>query len=180
MDKIELKVEIPKEVELEIVNDIIKTKGPKGETEKSIYSPKIKIEKKDNQIILISSKTTKHEKELINTFRAHIRNLINGVVESYMYKLKICSSHFPMSVSILDNELIIKNFVGEKIPRKAKLLPNTNVKIEGDVITVESCNKELAGQTAANIEKACKRPGFDKRVFQDGIYLFLKAGKEIK
>ncbi len=176
----EIKIVIPENVQVNLDENILKIKGPKGEVEKKLHNPLVKIEIKDKEIILSTQKQTKKEKRIINTFKAHVNNLINGVNESYIYKLKVCSSHFPMSVIIEKDKLIIKNFMGEKIPRKAKILPKTTVKIEGEVVTVESSNKELAGQTAANIEKSCKRSGFDKRVFADGIWLFHKAGKDIK
>ena len=85
-----------------------------------------------------------------------------------------------MSVSSKDGKFEVKNFIGERIPRVYKLMDNVEVKIEGDIIVVSSANKEVAGQTAASIEQLCKRPGFDSRTFQDGIYLIEKAGKEIK
>ena len=54
------------------------------------------------------------------------------------------------------------------------------VKIEGDIITVESCSKETAGQTAADIEKLTKITNRDLRIFQDGIYITEKDGKPIR
>ena len=47
--------------------------------------------------------------------------------------------------------------------------------MEGNLIYVESCDKELAGQVAADIEQTTRRPGFDRRIFQDGIYIIEKA-----
>ena len=123
---------------------------------------------------------TKKDKKLISTFRSHIKNLLEGVKNTYVYELKICSSHFPMDIGIDKDLVIIKNFLGEKTPRKAKILPNVNAKVEGDKIIVESVDRESAGQTAANIESATKRTGFDRRVFQDGIYITKKVGKEIR
>ena len=63
--------------------------------------------------------------------------------------------------------------------RKAKILKDVKVKIEKDTITVESHNKEAAGQVAANIEKAARLKNKDTRVFQDGIYLVKKPGRTI-
>ena len=37
----------------------------------------------------------------------------------------------------------------------------------------------LAGQTAADIEQMTRRPSFYTRIFQDGIYITIKDGKEI-
>ena len=40
------KVKIPEEVTIDIGKDKIKVKGPKGSNEKKLFHPKIKIEKK--------------------------------------------------------------------------------------------------------------------------------------
>ncbi|MBS3165081.1 hypothetical protein J4439_06645 [Candidatus Woesearchaeota archaeon] len=60
-----------------------------------------------------------------------------------------------------------------------KLRQGVQVKVEGSDIRVESVSRELAGQTAASIEQLTRRPGFDNRIFQDGIYIVEKSGKEV-
>jgi len=172
-------IEIPEGVEAEIIENVLTIKGKEGEIKKKFNINKITFEKKDNKIIIRNKKATKNEKKMINTISAHIKNMIKGVQEKFEYVLKICSSHFPMSVEIVGNEAIIKNFLGEKIPRKAKIIENVNVEINGDIITINSHDKELAGQTAANFEKATKIRSRDRRVFQDGIFITSKAGREI-
>ena len=168
------KIEIPSKVEVEITPLFIKAKGPKGETQKKIHHPSVKIEKQNNSIILSTKKGTKKEKKIINTLKAHIKNLIEGVIKGFEYELKICSGHFPMSVSLESNNLIIKNFFGEKIPRKAEILPNVEVKISGDKVIVSGCNKEDVGQTCSNIEQSTRRTSFDRRIYQDGIWITKK------
>jgi len=174
--KTELKeiIEIPSEVQVEITPLIIKTKGPKGEAQKKIHHPSIKIEKKNSSIILTAEKTTKNEKKILNTLTAHIKSLIEGVVDGFEYEMKICSGHFPMSVSLDNNILTIKNFFGEKVPRKAKILPEVEAKISGDKIIISGCNKESVGQTCSNIEQSTRRTSFDRRVYQDGIWMTQK------
>jgi len=120
---------------------------------------------------------TKKEKRILKTIKSHLNNLIKGVINQYIYTLKICSGHFPMNVSVSNNKVIIKNFFAEKIPREAKILPNVEVKINGDIITVKSVDLELAGQTASNIEQACRITNRDRRIFMDGIYITSKAEK---
>ena len=166
---------IPENVEINISGSLIQVKGPKGNNEKRLADPKIEIKKENNKLILESKSYVKKEKRVIKTFKAHLNNLINGVTNPYVYQLKICSGHFPMSVSVSNNKVIIKNFFAEKIPREAKILPNVEVNINGDMITVKSIDRELAGQTASNIEQACRITNKDRRVFMDGIYITSKS-----
>ena len=172
-------IEIPEEVEAEINGSILTVKGKEGEIKRTFNTNKIILEKKDNKISVGNKKATKSEKKMINTIISHVKNMIKGVQEKFEYKLKVCSSHFPISVEIRENEVIIKNFLGEKIPRKSKILEKVEIKIDNDIISVSSFDKELAGQTAANLEKATRIKTRDRRIFQDGIFIISKAGKEI-
>src|SRR3989344_952447 len=159
-------IEIPEGIHAEIERNAIAIKGKLGENKKDFKFKGVKFEKSGKKII-------------INTAVAHIKNMIRGVSEGFEYKLKIAHSHFPMTVEIHGKEILVKNFLGEKIPRKTKILPGVDVKIDKDFITVKSHDKELAGQTAANLEEATRITMRDRRVFQDGIFLTNKAGKEI-
>lgn len=173
------KIEIPKGVEAEINDNKIKIKGPEGENIREFKIGKLNLEKKENGIILESKKATKREKKTMNTLEAHIKNMIQGVQKKFEYQLKIASSHFPINVEIKGKEIIIKNFLGEKIPRKTKIPQNVDVEINRDIISIKSIDKESAGQAAANFESATKIRSRDRRVFQDGIFMINKAGKEI-
>ena len=85
-----------------------------------------------------------------------------------------------MNASISGTMLVIKNFLGEKVPRTLQLNGGAEVKIDGDLINVSSVSKEIAGQVSADIEQLTRRPGYDTRIFQDGIYIINKDGKELK
>jgi large subunit ribosomal protein L6 len=82
-----------------------------------------------------------------------------------------------MNVSVSGDQLIIKNFLGEKSPRTVKLKKGVTVKVDGDKILVESADKDLAGSMASDIELLTSKRNRDLRVFQDGIYMIEKAGK---
>ena len=172
-------IEIPEGVEANLEDNKLTIKGAEGENSREFKIGKLDFEKKDNLIVLGSKKATKNEKKMINTLTAHIKNMIKGVQENFEYTLKICSSHFPMTVEIQGNEATVKNFLGEKIPRKVKIPLNAKVEINKDIITINSSDKEIAGQTAANFEKATKIRNKDRRVFQDGIFITNKAGREM-
>ena len=171
-------IEIPQGVEIQI-GDMLVVKSGKYEVKKKLFTPAVTISKKENRIILEPKKFSKREKKMINTFRAHLRNMICGVQNPYCYKLKICSSHFPMSVTMEGKELVVKNFLGEKIPRRADILEGVDVKVEGDTITITSASKEAAGQTAENFEQSTRITNRDRRVFQDGLWITEKGGKKL-
>ena len=180
VEKIEKEVGIPEKVEVSIGGGILSVKGPKGEIKRKLTIGKVNMAVKEKNVILSAKKPTKREKKIIGSFRAHLKNMFDGVMLGHKYMLKICSGHFPMNVSIVNKELVIKNFLGEKFPRMVRLKEGATVKVEGDLIVVESVDKELAGQVSADIECATKRSNYDTRVFQDGIYIINKDGKEIK
>ena len=182
MEKKEIKseVEIPTGVTVEVDQDTVSVKGEKGSVSKKLFNPRIAIAVQNNGVVIKALRLSKREKKLVNSFAAHLRNMIKGVKEPYKYVLKVCSGHFPMTVSINGDEFSIKNFLGEKAPRILKLKQDVSVKVEGDRLLVESVSKELASQTAADIEQLTRRTKYDTRIFQDGIYITIKDGKELK
>ncbi len=179
-EKIDEEIELTEEIQANLENNVLKLNGPKGENEKDFNNPLIQLKVDGNKIKLSSKRLTKREKKLSGTFKSHIKNMIKGVTNGHIYKLKICSSHFPMNVSIADEELIVKNFFGEKSPRILKIKGKVSVNIEGSDIVIKSTNKELAGQTAADIEQLTRITNKDRRIFQDGIYITEKGGKKIE
>jgi len=172
-------IEFPEDVSVTFSDGKLTVKGPQGENSRIFKIGKLNLEVKGKKILLGCEKSTKNDKRLTNTITAHIKNMIQGVKEKFEYQLKVCSSHFPMSLEIKGNEILIKNFLGEKIARKSKVFPGSEVKIDKNVITVTSLNKETAGHTAASLETATRISGRDRRIFQDGIYITKKCGRAI-
>jgi large subunit ribosomal protein L6 len=183
--KLFLTIKIPEGIEAELKGAVLTIKGPEGENKRTFEIPKLVFEKKGDEIIIGNEKATKREKKRMNTISAHIKNMIKGVQEKFKYELKACFSHFPFTVDIQGKEGSIKNFLGEKISRKVSIPEGVNVEVDKTVkdnkfsITISSINKELAGQAAANLEKATRIRMKDRRVFQDGIFIINKAGKQM-
>jgi len=159
-------------------NKIIVEKSGK-KIEKHFLFGSLKVSLEDGKVIVTSIRDTKREKTLFGTLKAILNNLYNGTSTDFIYKLKICSGHFPMNVSISGKEFLIKNFLGEAFPRKIILPDNVSVKIDGEIVNVKSYDKELAGRTASMIEKLTKIKKRDKRIFQDGVYIIQKHNKNI-
>ena len=119
---------------------------------------------------------------VVGAIAAGIRNAVTGVTSGYKYSMKIFYSHFPLSVTIKGDEIQIKNFLGEKGARLARIVGDSKVVVDKDEIFVTGTDSEKVGQTCANIEQACKISKRDRRVFLDGIYIhkkFLQTGEEV-
>jgi large subunit ribosomal protein L6 len=171
------KITIPENVQSTLENSNLSIQGEKGSLSRIFYNPKIVI-KINGKVIEINCKNPRRQdKALVGTFVAHINNMIKGVTEGFEYKMKTVFSHFPIKTSVEGNEFIIQNFLGERSPRKAKIIEGVTVQANGDDITVLGIDKEKVGQTVANIERATRVKYRDIRVFQDGIYRISKGGK---
>ncbi len=173
-------VKIPEDVSVEIEDGDVKVTGPKGEASKKLSYSGIKLYKEDDSVIIEMEYPKKVQKALIGTFAAHIKNMSKGVTEGFEYKLKIIYAHFPMTVKVVGNNVEISNFLGEKIPRRARIVGKGSVSIKGNEVIVTGSNVEEVGQTAANIELATKVKKRDRRVFQDGIYLVERNGMPLR
>jgi large subunit ribosomal protein L6 len=118
---------------------------------------------------------TRQVEEVITT----VKNMVKGASEDFVYELEICNVHFPMQVKVDGQSVRIKSFLGEKVDRIAKILPNVKVEVKGNKIEIKSGDVEAAGQTAANIEKSTKVRNRDRRIFQDGIFITHKPKRKI-
>ena len=176
--KISEKIHIPDGVNCEFKDNVLTCKKGEIEIKRKIILPRVKIEIKDKEIIVEAEKANKNEHKVINALKKHIQNMFEGLNNKFVYLLESCNVHFPMTLKVEGKNLIINNFLGEKVPRKARILDNVNVQVKGKDIIVESHDKTAAGQTAANFEKATKIRNRDRRIFQDGIYIVERPGRK--
>lgn len=167
-------VEIPEGVEGMLDGRTVTIKGEKGELVRDFSHAPINISLDDKTVTVQASWPRKKEAALVGTVRSHIQNMIKGVTTGFTYKLKIVFSHFPLTVNVQGKIFTIKNFTGERSPRKAKIMGETEVIIKGEDIIVQGISLEDVSQTAANIQNATKIKSKDPRVFLDGIYVYEK------
>ena len=158
-------MKITEGAKVELSGTKVKVSGAKGTLERDFRHPEIKIEMKNGELIATG------DKAMANTIAAHVKNMAYGVVNGYSAKLKTLYSHFPVSVEIKGKEILVKNFLGETQPRKARIIGQTKVESKGTEMTVSGPSKEEVGQTIANLKSATRIRNRDSRVFQDGFYV---------
>jgi large subunit ribosomal protein L6 len=174
--KMKEEIEITDGITIKVEGFEVVVTGPKGELRRKISYPGIRVGIEGNKFFLEGGEKRTH-KRMINTYKAHIRNMIKGVNQGFEYKLKVCFVHFPINLKKQGTVLMIENFMGEKKARKANLIQGVEVDINGNDLTVTGSDKEKVSQTAANIEQACRVKRYDRRVFQDGIYIVSTGGE---
>lgn len=164
-------VDVPDDVTVTVDDETITVDGPEGTTERQLDHPEIEITVEDDEVIVLAEQPTRSIAALVGTFTGHVRNMVKGVHEGFEAQLRVVSSHFPIKARVEGDEVVIGNFLGEKAPRRARILGETEVDVDGENVFVRGSDKEHVGQTAVNIERATNTSGYDPRVFQDGIYL---------
>jgi len=169
-------VPIPDGIQANIENGQLTVKGEKGELTRTFTHPKITVSISDGSITVHCIQPRRKQKALVGTFVAHMNNMLKGVTQGFEYQMKTVYSHFPIKTSVENDRFIIQNFLGERSPRKANILPGVTVDIKAEDITVKGIDKEKVGQTVANIERAAAVKRRDIRVFQDGVYRISKGG----
>nr|AJS12171.1 50S ribosomal protein L6P [uncultured archaeon] len=168
--------DIPAGISCEVKGRKLICKKDSVEMSRILDVPTVAMEVKDSKIILSCKKGSKREFKVMKSFIAHVENIFKGLNKKFVYNLEACNLHFPMTLKMEKGTLLINNFLGEKTSRKAVILPGVDVEIKGAKIDLSSADKEAAGQTAANIEKATKIKYRDRRIFQDGIFITGKPG----
>ncbi len=175
---VETVVDVPDGVQVRIDGRMLEVKGPKGKVIKDLSKIHVDVNVEDSRVrirpLLAKGKPRRKDKAIVNTMQSIVRNMIEGVLDGYTYRLKIVHAHFPISVKVKGKQVLIENFIGERSPRVAEIVGDCKVSVEGEDVIVKGVSLEDVAQTAANIENATSIKGKDTRVFLDGIYIYAK------
>jgi len=171
-------INIPEGVTINVDNNTVTVKGPKGELSQKI-DPDIKVELND-QVLRVSRPTEqKRHKAMHGLYRALINNMVEGVSKGYEKKLELVGVGYRVDVNndILDLTLGFSHHVFFKVPPEIKVKAESE-KGKNPIITLESHDKQLIGQVAAKIKSLRKvEPYKGKGIRFVGEHIRRKAGK---
>ena len=170
-------ITIPSGVDIKINGQSVTVKGPKGELTRS-FPEEIAIEQSDSELRVSRTKENREARALHGLFRSLVANMVEGVVNGYEKKLEIHGVGYRAAKQGSDIELSVgfSHTVRKAAPSG----------IEFDVptpttITVRGIDKELVGQTAAEIRAVKKpEPYKAKGIRYEGEYVRRKGGKAAK
>ena len=173
----EIRVDLPAGVQARLDKGQLVVKGPHGEVHRPVPLGALRVTAQGTTVTLglVVPSERKRARSLINTWERHVANMAQGVTHGFEARMKVVAAHFPMKVSVKDHSVVIENFLGEKYPRTASILPGVEAKVDGEFVVLTGSDIERVGQSAANIERTTKIRDYDPRVFQDGIYIVDKA-----
>lgn len=168
---------IPEGVDIKIDEKKINISSSKGELN-MVFKPEIKIVVKDNKVFVERKKETKMAKSLHGLYRTLIQNMIIGVTEGFSKTLELHGTGYRVNLEGKNLKLLL----GFSHPVEVKPPEGIEFQVtDNKIITVIGFDKQLVGQTAANIRKIrAPEPYKGKGIrYQDEV-VKLKPGKAAK
>jgi len=140
-------INVPDSVELNIVDNIVKVKGSKGELEFNLPSS-VSIENKENVLTVKYNETDQQSVALAGTTRSIVNNMIIGASEGFEKKLELIGVGYRAKASGKLLELTL----GFSHPIKYQLPEEVEVETPSQTeVVLKSHDKQILGQAASEI-----------------------------
>ena len=170
-------ITVPSGVEVSVEQGHISVRGPRGRLERSIPEG-ISVEKSDGEIRVGRRSEAREVRALHGLVRSLVANMVQGVTEGYEKRLEIYGVGYRATKQGNNLELA----VGFSHTVRKEAPPGIEFDVPAPTkITVRGIDKELVGQTAAEIRSVKKpEPYKAKGIRYEGEYIRRKAGKAAK
>ncbi|MCI5778180.1 MAG: 50S ribosomal protein L6 [Bacteroidales bacterium] len=176
-----LPVAIPAGVNVDIKDNVITVKGPKGELSQKIHSS-ISAKLEDGHLIFTRDSDDKEQRSLHGLYRSLVNNMVHGVSTGYTQKLELVGVGYRATSqnNILELALGYSHAIFLQLPKEVKVEAVTDRK-SNPIITLESADKQLLGQVCAKIRSfRMPEPYKGKGIKFVGEEIRRKAGKSAK
>ena len=169
-----LPIDIPAGVDVTVDGLAVTVKGPKGELALTVASP-IEVKVEDNQVLVTRPDDERESRSLHGLTRSLIANQIIGVTQGYSKALEIVGTGY----RVAQRGGAIEFAVGFSHPVTVEAPAGITLTVEGNnKVTVTGIDKQVVGETAANIRKIKKpEPYKGKGIRYAGEVVRRKAGK---
>jgi len=168
-------VVIPSGVQIELNGTTVSVKGPKGELKRT-FSPLVGIAKENGQIIITRNSDLPAERALHGTTRAVIANMIHGVSTGFERVLEIDGVGYRAEMN--GKNLVLNMGYSHPVEMEPPSGISFDVEQKTRQVFVRGFDKELVGQTAANVRNVRPpEPYHGKGLHYLGERIRRKAGK---
>ena len=157
-----------------VAGGVLTVKGTKATLTKRVH-PSVGIVVDDQGVMVTAKDASKLAKALTGTFASHVKNMVQGVETPYVIKLILDGVGYKYEVKGKNIVLM----VGFSHPVTVAIPEDVSAKVEKNVMTLESSNKESVGQFAANIRRIKPpEPYLGKGIHYEGEVIRRKQGKK--
>lgn len=156
---------------------LLKVKGPLGEMEFSVPNS-VELDVSKEEIKIVVDFEQKEGRVMGGTVRSIVNNMVHGVSEGFTKVLELVGVGYRAQVSGQQLTLAL----GYSHPVEYQLPKVVKAQVEGNTkITLTSCDKQVLGQTAAEIRRyRPPEPYKGKGILFQGEQIIRKAGKAAK
>ena len=173
-----LPIEIPAGVTIDIKDNFVTVKGPKGEL-KQLVNPNIKLEIEGNELKVSRPDDSKESRAQHGLYRALLNNMVVGVSTGFKKEMEIVGVGYRATSNgqVLELNLGYSHVIYMKMPPEVKVEAKSE-RNKNPLITLESADKQLLGQICAKIRSFRKpEPYKGKGIKFVGEVIRRKSGK---
>ncbi len=141
-------IPVPKSVTVDLADGNVRVKGPKGELARQVPR-EINIVRDDGELRVERSSDEPTHRSLHGLTRSLIANMVTGVTDGYTRRLEVNGVGYRAAVS--SGSLVLQ--VGYSHPVLVPAPAGISFTVAANAITVSGADKELVGETAAQIRR---------------------------
>ena len=169
-----LPIELIAGTEAKVQGQILTVKGPQGQLTQE-FNNKVKVEVADQQIkVTINDINNKEQRAYWGLYRSLFNNMVQGVNKGFTKQLEINGVGYKVASG--NNKLTLN--LGYSHPIDFALPEGIQAEVAGNIITIKGIDKQLVGETAAQIRKLRKpEPYKGKGIKYIDEIIRRKAGK---
>lgn len=171
-------IELPKGVDINVANNVITVKGPKGSLQQRIDDG-IAVEMEDTVLHVKRATDQKRHRAMHGLYRALISNMVTGVSKGFTVRQELVGVGYRATSQGQTLDLVLghSHHVVFELPAEVKVTTKTE-RGQNPTIFLESYDKQLLGQVAAKIRSLrAPEPYKGKGIKFSGEQLRRKAGK---
>ena len=169
-----LPISIPAGVTVEVNNNIVTVKGPKG-TLTQDFSSNVAVEVKENEVVVVRKDDSTDSNAKQGLYRQLINNMVVGVKDGFTKSLTVHGVGYKLAKQ---GKKLVMN-LGMSHPVEFEEVDGITLEIEGnETVLVKGADKQLVGAVAAKI-KAVRpvEPYHGYGIHYTNEPVILKAGK---
>lgn len=177
-----LPINIPTGVTVDVKDNVVTVKGPKGELSQTV-NPAINVEIKDSEIVFSinenSSVDKKQKQAFHGLYRSLVNNMVIGVSQGYKKEMELVGVGFRVSNqgNLIEFSLGYTHSIFLQLPAELKVETKSE-RNKNPYICLESCDKQLLGLVCAKIRSFRKpEPYKGKGILYIGEQIRRKSGK---